>query len=510
MINRILIILLIYSGQVVLFAQYSGSLQTSYQYGNLPEIKPYDRTNLYSQLNLQCNQTNLDIGLRLESFGTSSGEEYGYLSQKYIMYQNENLQVTVGNIYEILGRGILLRGYEIPGSVYEDYGSRQRYAFYKDIEGFSINYVNDYFQTKLLYGRILDNLLPPLLDKNDQNRRRPVLIEGAEINYVSFTFLQPGILLLRTDGFGNTNRYAGFNFQGYSQNGLQYYAEYSRNINPLIETGQTGSNDPYGLYSSLSYSTAFVSTTLEIKDYHKYSLGINDPPPLVREHSFSLLNRATHTIEPSGEKGYQLETLINTGDLNTLTFNHSASKINLFEQEYDYYEYYADVNYYADDDRLTKLYVDFAKDEFKQEEDRFTTGVFTQDLLTGPWSYSAEMQYQHFTRNFKLSAVPSQKVKNILFSGAINHSPGFSFSLFLEWVDDISEGNYRNGTQISGIFKDGLDVDFFGMNISYIYNQTNTFALFYGERRGGNACSGGVCYQVQPFSGFEFKLTSNF
>jgi hypothetical protein len=35
-------------------------------------------------------------------------------------------------------------------------------------------------------------------------------------------------------------------------------------------------------------------------------------------------------------------------------------------------------------------------------------------------------------------------------------------------------------------------------------------SLFFGARRGGPACTSGICYEVQDFSGAEFRYTVNF
>jgi len=47
-----------------------------------------------------------------------------------------------------------------------------------------------------------------------------------------------------------------------------------------------------------------------------------------------------------------------------------------------------------------------------------------------------------------------------------------------------------------------------GGNISYQYNQKHNIILFYGKRRGGSACTGGVCFEVPPFEGLEIKINS--
>ena len=49
-----------------------------------------------------------------------------------------------------------------------------------------------------------------------------------------------------------------------------------------------------------------------------------------------------------------------------------------------------------------------------------------------------------------------------------------------------------------------------GMNFSYQYSAAHLISLFYGKRRGGNACTSGICYEILPFEGLEVRLNSIF
>jgi len=483
------------------WAQFSGSIQTSYQLGNLPQAENSNRSNLYNQLNLQYNQEKITIGLRMENYMVDEPNEYNHLSQKYLRYQGNNLQITVGNFYEILGRGVLLRSYEIPGSVYEDGGTRQRYAFYKDIKGISLQYNNDFLQAKMIYGRSLNNLIPPAFGKKV---RRPILLQGGEISFISYSQFQPGILLLRSEYNDEVIEYGGFNAQGFFDCGLHYYAEYTQNLDDQFDLLQFGKKSPHAFYGSITYSFDFVSASLEYKDYNRYSLSFNDPPPLVREHSYTLLNRSTHDIEPENEKGYQAELLFNIGDFNTATFNHAAATNNFGNGDLNFYEYYADINYYLNETWITNFFIDFAHDDLINQNDRWTLGASSENELFGLWSYSGDFQYQVFDRKYKAAPLQNHSGENILLQGSLNYAPDFSLTVsFEQSKDPLETDTLLNGDRSKR--KNRL-----GFNMAYRYDQNNTLSLFLGERRGGTACSGGICYQVQPFKGLEFRLNSRF
>jgi len=51
---------------------------------------------------------------------------------------------------------------------------------------------------------------------------------------------------------------------------------------------------------------------------------------------------------------------------------------------------------------------------------------------------------------------------------------------------------------------------FVNVVVSAQLSEHHTATLFVGERRGGNACTAGTCYVVEPFKGAELRLTSRF
>ena len=49
-----------------------------------------------------------------------------------------------------------------------------------------------------------------------------------------------------------------------------------------------------------------------------------------------------------------------------------------------------------------------------------------------------------------------------------------------------------------------------GLNVSYKPDRKNTLQLFAGKRRGGSACTAGICYEVLDFKGVELRWTVRF
>ncbi|MEJ2053007.1 MAG: DUF6029 family protein [Calditrichaceae bacterium] len=467
----------------------------------MPDTEPANRTALYDQLNLNYYYQNIIIGGRLEYFYTANQDiEYTKLQQKYIQYQNDHLEIKLGNFYEILGQGLVLRTYEIPGVIYEEAGSRQQYAFYKDIEGALIKYYTSWLNLKVLYGYPLDLLQPPL---RDRNIRRPNLVQGGELNFTLLNYFSPGVIYLRSNNNnGNANEYSGFNFAGNIGIGLQYYLEYVVNAADQDAYFKAGSSGRHALYGSISQTFNQASFSFEIKDYHDFTLNFNDPPTLVREHARTLLNRGTHIIQPLDERGYQFEAILNIGGLNTITANHAYTENDFNDNIRIFREYYLGLEYYITKRTLTKFFIDRADDPIVNIHKRWTGGALVDQQLSGRWSTILDIQAQRFKRIYNAGSSFDHTAYNYLADFAVSYSPNISAGINIEAAHDPLESDT--------LFElNKTDYQYWiGWTINYQYSQDHTLALFYGKRRGGNACSGGICYEVQPFEGFELKLNS--
>ncbi len=117
-------------------------------------------SSLYDQLNLGYRYKGLKASVRYEQFlSQNEGSSYYSLSQFQVQYRKEKLELKVGNFNETLGNGLLMRGYEIAGSVFEEEAYRTRYGFYRDMLGFSAKYTGDIWYLNALRGKSLVNYL---------------------------------------------------------------------------------------------------------------------------------------------------------------------------------------------------------------------------------------------------------------------------------------------------------------------------------------------------------------
>lgn len=481
---------------MVLRGQISGNNLFEYQWGNLPHAAPADLSAHYDQLNLQYRYKNLKAGLRYEHFfSQTGGTSYYGISQFNLRYRYEGLKVKAGHISEMLGNGLLFRAYEIPASVYEEEAYRVRYGFYRDLLGFSAQYMADHWYVKALRGRSLNNTLPPTLEWQD---RRPDLAEGLE-GGVSFFDQTAGVILFRNTNGETRSPFYSLLLEGNILAILSYNVEVAHNLSRDIAPFDFGSDARYGIYSSVSLNYRQVGLSVEFKNYQDMLIGsgVSDPPTLVKEHTYKLLNRSIHVPQYTNERGIQLEGYYAFSDGSRLLLNH-ARAVNEFTRTFLFTEYFAELTTYPGKNTTLTLFLDYAEDPFKGEKQRMTGGTLLETYLGNRWSGNLHAEYQHFKRTLG-ETIP---VQNMAWIIGVSKSPSLSVSLTWEISDDPLQ---REAVGIPGKWRHWL-----GSDISYRLNNRNTLSLFVGQRRGGPACTSGICYEVLDFEGAEIRLTSKF
>jgi hypothetical protein len=485
---------------VLLLAQLNSANRFEYQIGNLPDTKPSGRTALFEQLDLQYQFYSLVAGARFEYFNPSTdGLYYAQFSQKFLQYNKSALYIRIGNFYESVGRGLTLRTYELPGITYEEPGSRQRYGFYKDMEGLSLRYSGQFIEFKSFYGNVLDLLQPP---SRHRVLRRPNLVQGSELILNTGLPVNPGLYYLRSDRAGIVRQYTGSELFGSFPFGLFYYLEYSRehgNGNSLFQFGQKSA---HAFYGSINQSIGFVNISAEYKDYHNFTLQINDPPSLVREHSQVLLNRSAHAVQPDDERGFQLEAQIGLGDNNTSTLNYTRARNITFTADYLFIEAYMDLKYYLTETTLILPFINWAKDELANVHDRFSAGIRLDNKIHRNINLSTDLEFQSFARRYFSNPSLNHQTRTAFADVSVSQTSQISAGLNIEVTDDLLETN-RLFDRSKNKYKLWA-----GFHTTWKYTDAHLLSLFFGERRGGKACSGGICYEVQPFNGLELRVTS--
>lgn len=492
------VIVIIFFGVLVLkgMAQFSGNNLMETQLGNIPDQKRQNLRTIYDQVNLQYYWNGFRAFSRLEQFYNSlpDGNDYTTLTQYSLNYQRRGLEAKLGNFYETLGRGLLLRGYEIKGSVIEDRIYRARQGFYKDVRGAYLRYGNSWFEAKALRGKNLNAQYPP----DHADNRQDLVTAGELVFFVKNQ--QLGTIYLDHENTASHSRYFDFHLGGSISEKFDYYAELAHKLGDQTNFLSFEDQSSYGAYFSFNYSASNLGISLEWKDYHNFLIGsgLADPPTLVKEQSYKLLNRSTHVGELLDERGIQLEVFYQMNETSRLTLNHSRIE-NDFEKKYRFQEYFAECYSEFTNFRM-KTFLDYSMDEFKQEDNRFAGGIYLTRPLQKQWAVNLETEAQQIRRTYG----DSPDFQNYYVGMSLSKSSRYSGALVWEYTNDLFISDLPSTDKIE------TSRHYLSLNFSYKPNSKNTVQLFAGQRRGGPACTSGVCYEVLDFKGIEVRWAIRF
>jgi len=468
-------------------AQISGQNLMEYQYGQLPGDTTGSFSTIYDRVLLDYSYKKFKVGGTLENFYSPyESRNYTRMAQFRIQYNSKPLELKIGNFYETLGRGILLRSYEIPGAILEDKSYRSRHYFHRDLLGASAKFRHKDFTAKLIYGKPLNNVLPPTFDQ--QGRRSDQIIAFQSDYSLNGHLLGLAVMNLQNESVQSWH--AMINASGAILPYLSYYTEFAKNVSDFA-ISDFSSEAAFAFYGNLSLSLDRFGLSAEYKNYSNYLLGsgFNEPPALVREHSYKVLNRSTHVLQPQNERGVQLEGFFFFPDESSLVVNHTRA-VNDFGKTFIFQEYFAEYSFALNEKHDLKLFGDFAQDPFKLEENRISTGFYADWKLNETFSLNSSYEFQHFYRN------PDNVQNQVLSIG-------------------FSSKSKISGYVVSELSNDPVIVDqgtkiWLGTGAKYKINNRHTLQIFAGERRGGPACNSGVCYEVLDFKGVELRLSSRF
>jgi hypothetical protein len=485
MINKDVIIIILFGIQNLL-GQFSVSNLFDYQLGNLPGTDPANLTTHFDQLSLSYRYDDFILNGRFEHFQTKDhSASYNKLAQRSFVFNKNGFDITVGNFYQIFGRGLLLRTYEIPGVIREQTGLRTRYGFYRDIDGVRAGFENSWIKLQALRGRPLREDLPPTFS---DDILRQNLLEGAQGSfYISEWILTAAYL--RNNSENALQEYTSIAMSTNLPFNIQFYSEYVKQLSGNGSFFDISDHSAHALYMSMNFVIGRLGLSAEFKDYQDFLLGFNDPPPLVKEHEYLLLNRSTHSLEPMNESGWQTEFFYTFGNGHTFVANLTEAVNETTIRRYIFKEKFLEIGYHPTPDMIIKGFADLSREDIRLEKDRYTYGIYIENEWPNQWGATLDLEYQDYIRTFN----EPLKVKNYAILVSLSYAPDLTCGITWEHTTDSGE----------------IREDWLGYDLSYQYSQYHLINLFYGKRRGGNACTGGICYQVLPFDGIEFRLTTN-
>ena len=261
-----------------------------------------------------------------------------------------------------------------------------------------------------------------------------------------------------------------------------------------------GDDHAHGLYASTGLTWGPLGFSGEWKDYHSMLLGVNDPPSLVREQSYTLLNRTTHQLNARDERGYQFEGTWRQDGIGDLTLNRSHGEGRLvasqparrFDERFAELHVARGLRQWLD----ATLFADLARDLFVGTERRETYGGSAR--VPAPRGTNAELDFER-----QSSSVSGAAFTDHAASVTLRHPKWGSAGVTFQRSTDPVEA--RPGDTSTAPRR-----TWWGGTIGTTIAQRYEASLFMGQRRQGLACTAGTCYVVEALEGVAFRLLARF
>mgnify|MGYP006865005007 CR=1 FL=1 len=257
------------------------------------------------------------------------GRKFNGLRKLRLEYINGPLQINLGDMYEIWGRGLILNSLD-DQTIDRDTG----------IRGIALKYKTDSFNIHFLTGRndfSFSTIYSPGYDSRVPNYTASHNIYGANTEWLinnhlaGFTFLQSKELhpvnTFPVDTLDIKNRLIGAHYI-YNNSFFDLYVEYLKNWSTTLNQDKNKYDnhiDGRGFYGNINFYFSLFSINLEYINYrfgtlnptnrwnnvdnYGMSLEFQNPPLANLIHSTTLLNRVSHQTDFNNEIGYKLDIL---------------------------------------------------------------------------------------------------------------------------------------------------------------------------------------------------------
>lgn len=473
------------------------SNQLEYSYNSDKEMEIFE-----NWLNLDYTYGIFSTGIRFEVFqpndpdpSISRGKEkYADIAYKYIQAKmgnrREGFFLTVGNYYELFGRGLVLKSYE-----------DRTIRFDNNLEGVRVEGMYGNFILKALTG----------MAANSKNDRKDIL-HAADLEYRGIKKLKLGFSLasnLPDEETAANTVLASLRFDTKLWN-FDIYGEYgiknNKDISNQISNGEEAKVGD-GIYGNVSFYYGPFSISGEYKKYDNFSfqshdgaIQYNSPPSLTMDYSYILLNRHPYPLNANNEKGFQLSAIYNFTEDSYLTGNYSFTK-SLGKDSY--YQRFLGINIDSQT-QLEDLYFQFNHGWSANFESILAFG-YREELVTNTKSITPILEGKYYFNDINT------------FRVVLEHQQVKEFNTSEEYFTNIVLLEYLRSPKISVSLvaemqtkepvENNTEKNFWGfVRFGYKLAQHTDLSLLIGSRQAGNICIGGVCRYEPEFEGIELVI----
>jgi len=480
--------------------------------------------------NLLFTKGNFSAGVRFESYlnaieGYDKRNNGVGLPYRYISYQHEQLNFTVGNFYEQFGNGLILRTYEDKQLGIDNSLDGVRVVF-KPTKGITLKGIAGKQRYYYEHGAGIVRGIDGNIDINDLfnkfSESKLHFIMGG--SFVSKYQIDDNPTYILPENVG-----AGAGRISISSGGFLLKSEYAYKSQDPSSDNEYIYKHGEALLISMTYSKKGLGLFLNAKRVDNMSfrsdrnaklsdLNINNIPATAKTHTYSLASLYPYTSQSIGEMGaqgelnYRFKRSSAIGGKYGMFLSLSYSQVNSIQKTI-----LSDGNGYKSDffEIGDELYFKDINVELEKKFNRKVKGVFhyyyqeyNKDVLQGLAGYgiiNSHIGVADLT--FKLKPKHSLRMEvQTLFT---EQDKGNWAMLLLEysvaphWFFTIMDMyNYGNSDSKKRIH-------YYSGNFAYS-NKGTRIQLGYGRVLEGIICVGGVCRNVPASNGFTIGITSSF
>jgi hypothetical protein len=495
--------------------------------------------------NFTYTQGNLTAGVRFESYhnailGFPNRFKGSGIGSRYVRYNNDQLDITVGNFYEQFGTGMILRSYWEPNLGIDNALDGVR-IIYRPFRGISLKGI--YGQQRLDFdGRLINGdglvrggdgeIAINELIKSLSEKSLKVTLGGSFVSkyQAGTTYTRDSTIFQLPNNVGAT---AGRISIAYKN--LQFNGEYVTKINdPNADNNYIYKNGE-AIFGNLTYSQKGLGLTLNAKYVDNmafrsdrnallFDVPINFLPAITRQHTYNL----AATLYPyatvlngevgvSGEIFYMFKKESPLGGKYGTYVSLNVAAVNSL-----------DTSHVGGDEQLI--------DGYRTNSLMFGDSKFVRDVnfeLRKKISKSLSFNFVHYYFEFNTNVTPvTQDFKGIVYTHIdvldIQYKIKPKHTVRLELQTLFTEQDKGNWGTVLAEYTFSphwsvavMDQYNFGNNdpdkrVHYLYgnlgysNGANRIMIGYGKRRAGIFCIGGVCRAVPASNGVEINITSSF
>lgn len=530
-----------------------GNFQVDAQYYNpdsligAPKVPEKMLSNAFGNINYQRGK--FSAGVRYEAYNNvMQGFDQRYKGQgivnRFARYQDNLLDITVGNIYEQFGSGLIFRTYYEPGLLYDNSLDGIR-VISNPYKGFTfkglVGRQRSFFTLGQGIVRGFDGEvnINEALDSLASKIKTKVILGGSFVS--KFQPDQDPAYNLPE----NVGAYGGrINI---IREGFNFYGEYvmkendPSNDNKAVANGKTIYSYKNGeaLFISTSYATKGLSFLLQGKRIDNFgfrsdrdaglqNLLINYLPATTKQHTYLMPAYNPYATQPRGEIGllaeiqykfqkgtalggkYGTEITLNYSQANGLKHigvNDTNSTMQLYKTNYNevgeqyYHDFFIEIN---------KKFTKKLKGTFMYANQFYNKNIVQFGSPNAGYNnIISNIGVVDLTYKYKSNSAIRFETQCLFRDNSDTLNLGSWATAMVEWTPNthffvavLDQYNYGNPV-------DKLKLHYFLVSAGYT-SGPHRISMSYGKQRAGIFCVGGVCRNVPASNGIAISITSSF